>query len=187
MGRLCLNSLLSSPQGCWSGAARLCCSGTCPLPAAPVLALGTPCSCPCTNALSAEPPYSKWFCSELSGAAGAQGKVSWAQAALQIILPLPPSARESRAGCFHSPAPAVTAQPRGAEESPPREGILSIPAPAMGGAARGGDRDQPWCPLPTSLPVAPEQLLLHFPKADLAPLSPSPWARLPSHLRAEHK
>lgn len=93
VGRLCLNSLLSSPQGCWSGAARLCCPGTCPLPAAPVLALGTPCSCPCTNALSAEPPYSKWFCSELSGAAGAQGKVSWAQAALQIILPLPPSAR----------------------------------------------------------------------------------------------
>lgn len=49
---------------------------------------------------------------------------------------LPPSARESRAGCFHPPAPALPAQPRAAEQSPP------------------GDRDQPWCPFPTSLPVA---------------------------------
>lgn len=148
MGRLCLHSLLSSPQGCWSGAARLCCPRTCPLPAAPVLALGTPCSCPCTNALSAEPPYSKWFCSELSGAAGAQGKVSWAQAALQIILPLPPSARESRAGCFHSPAPAVTAQPRGAEESPPGKGFCPAQLLPRVGLHEEGTGTSPGVPFP---------------------------------------
>lgn len=52
---------------------------------------------------------------------------------------LPPSARESRAGCFPSPAPAVPAQPRAAEESPLGEGILSPPSswPGWGCMRRG--------------------------------------------------
>lgn len=87
MGRLCLKSLLSSPCGCWSGAAKLCCPGHCPLPAAPVLALGTAWSCPCTNALSPEPCYSKWFCSELSGAARAQGRCPGHKQLFRLSLP----------------------------------------------------------------------------------------------------
>lgn len=163
VGRLCLNSLLISPSGCWSGAAQLC-PGDCPLPAVPVLALGTPghALAQMLSVLSLVTLSGFTLSSQvqLGLRAGVLGTSSSSD-----YPSLPPSARESRAGCFHSPAPAVREVPLG-------KGFCPLPAPDPGGAAQGGDRDQP------SRPVAPKQLLLHFPKAGLDPLSHSTWAGL---------
>lgn len=134
--------------------------------------------CPCTNALSPEPRYS------LSGfALSSQVQLGLRAGVLGTSSSpdypsLPPSARESRAGCLHSPAPAVTAQPRRAEQSPPW-GRDFVPSQLLTwvGLHEEGTGSSPGDP---SVPVAPKQQLLHFPKAGLDPPEPQHQGKAPS-------
>lgn len=146
--------------------AKLCCPGACPFPAAPSLLWAHPghALAQMLSALSLVTLSGFTLSSQvqLGLRAGVLGTSSSSD-----YPSLPPSARESRAGCFHPPAPAVTAQPRGAEESPLGKGFRPLPAPDMGGAARGGDRDQPWCPLPTSLPCSTKAAAPALPQGTL--------------------
>lgn len=127
VGRICLNSLLSSPSGC--GVVQPSCAVLGPVLYLLSLSLLWPhpghALAQMLSALSLVTLSGFTLSSQvqLELRAGVLGTSSSSD-----YPSLPPSAGESRAGCFHPPAPAVPAQPRAAEESPPGEGILSPPS-----------------------------------------------------------
>lgn len=148
MGRLCLNSLLSSPSGC--GVVQPSCAVLGPvlyllslslLWPHPGHALAQMLSAPSLVTLSGFTLSSQVQLEPRAGVLGTSSSSDYPS--------LPPSARESRAGCFHPPAPAVPAQPRAAEESPPR-GRDFVPSQLLTrvGLHKEGTGSSPGVPFP---------------------------------------